>query len=134
MPLGAGGTLGLAMGLILDFYTAKESAAIISLGVTSFGVFPSIATIFAGFLVPISWILPLHLLSCYYIFLLMFVQSIPDVQEKPEKISISNFIKGVGKHLIEGKYIVYACMWSFITTAMYFYTTYASLMAVKLWG
>ena len=132
--LGAGGTLGLGMGLILDFYTPKESVQIIALGVTSFGVFPSIGTFCAGFLVPFSWIWPLHLLSFYFIFLLIFVQSIPTIKESKEKISLSEFTSSVWQHISTTSFLAYACMWGTNTSTLYLYITYASLVAIKIWG
>ena len=132
--LGAGGTLGLAMGLILDFYRPSESVQVISLGVTSFGVFPGIATVFAGFLAPYSWIWPLHLLSLYFIFLLFFVQNLPELEEKKERVSFSKFMLSVFEHLRKGSFLVYTCIWGMTTASLYLYVTYASLMAVNLWG
>lgn len=132
--LGAGGTLGLAMGLILDFHTPKEGAFIISLGVTSFGVFPSIGTVCAGFLVPFSWIWPLHLLSLYFLFLICFASRIPNVEFKAERASFKKFLLGVGAHLIGKKFLAYTCTWGFNTASLYLFVTYASLIAVNLWG
>ena len=132
--LGAGGTLGLAMGLILDFYRPHESVQVISLGVTSFGVFPGIATVFAGFLAPYSWVWPLHLLSLYFIFLLFFVQSIPELEEKKERVSLKKFGSSVFEHVKKGDFLVYTCIWGMTTASLYLYVTYASLIAVNLWG
>lgn len=132
--LGAGGTLGLGMGLVLDFHTPKEGVQILSLGVTSFGVFPSVATFFTGFLVPFSWIWPLHLLSLYFVFLLLFVQSIPSVEEGRKKVSLSEFVSVIWQHITQGSFLVYCFIWGTNTAAIYLYVTYSSLMAVNLWG